>query len=181
MRNSGLVKLGYSNSISHKNFDAELIKHYTFKSGLGAHRPNSTTGFSLEYWLESSNSPQDLTLALEFNISLPSTTPGVLSLRPLISGGGVSEHRYDLSQEHSFSKHVLQDEGIICGARLVDGVTDFVLDIRSAKELSGMIALPIFHEVLEEEVYYGTKLLLLLPADKVLSDEKANNIFVSIQ
>ena len=156
---------------------ARIVKHYTVKAGIGAHLPNVTTGFSQEYWLEGDSAPGSAVYCVSrYSLMLPSANPDSISFRPLASAGGEAPKSIPYSQ---FFLNVNDIEGGLYGLRLIDGVSNFVLDIRSAKQLNGIGVLPL--ERVSDTEMNGIVLLFFVGAGRIFEDDKANTIFFSIR
>jgi len=153
------------------------FREITFRAGVGAHLPNATTGFSLEYWLEG-ELPDDLFATITFSFCLPA--PGVESgfIRPLLCVGGVSEKRYYLEKE----KHVDLSEltGGAYGVRIIDSVQDLTIDLRSAKQVEDMVISPVYSTNNQTPYYLGSTVALRVRAERINGDDKSNTLFFSI-
>jgi len=162
---------------SSTNWSARIVKHYTVKAGIGAHLPNVTTGFSQEYWLEGTGAPgASVYCVSRFSFMLPSAHPDSISFRPLASAGGEAPKSIRHSQFFLKANDV---EGGLYGIRLIDGISNFVVDLRSAKQLNGVGCLP-FEQVSDSEAN-GFALLFFIGAGRIYEDDKANMIFLSIR
>ncbi len=155
------------------------VKHYTLRAGIGAHLSNSTTGFSCEYWIEGDVPAPSASAVTRFVFLLPSATDSGASLRPLASAGGESQKVFPLA-EPLVLKHG-DVEGGLYGGRLIDGIENFVMDIRSAKPLSALGCYPLRYREREVECFGGFVLLFFVDAKRIYQDDKANTIFLSIR
>ena len=151
-----------------------IFKHYKVKAGLGAHLPNSTTGFSMRYWFDYAHAnPAGKFLVLEMNLLLPTGVPGSISAQALMSVGGVDSRLHDLNQKTLLDKA----PGGLHGIRLIDGLDNFVMDIRSAQRLVAVLLHPLFDK---NNIHCGTQVKFYIKTDDVGHIDKANTIFVSI-
>ncbi|MDR2337265.1 MAG: hypothetical protein LBE20_01275 [Deltaproteobacteria bacterium] len=153
-----------------------IFKDYKVKSGLGSHLPNTTTGFSMKYWLESKPSQTvlvDKFLVLEMSLFLPTGMPDSLVAQTLMCIGGVDQRLYALANP----AQVKSVPGGLYGVRLIDGLDNFVLDLRSAKKLEHILLSPIFNS---DQTYCGTKIAFYIEALDIMGIDKSNTIFVSI-
>ncbi len=167
-----LIKELKSNSLN----SVKIIKHFNFKAGIGGHLPNCTTGFSTEYWLESASEINDnLLLANQFSFLFPSASEQGMFLRPLSVFGGIAEKAIDASKEQLIPYTSV--EGGLYGIRIIDGLSNLIMDIRSAKPLSGALVYPLFDA---NSNLQSMVLLFFIKAKTVFTDEKANMIFLSI-
>ena len=114
-----------------------------------------------------------------FVFMLPSATLGGASLRPLSSAGGEGPKVFPL--ETALLLENKDVEGGLCGGRLIDGIENFVMDIRSAKPLNALGCFPLTYQHQGTAAFGGIVLLFFLEARRVFQDDKANTIFLSIR
>ena len=110
-----------------------------------------------------------------FVFMLPSGTQNGVSLRPLSSAGG--EGKTALKLDDPLLLQTKDVEGGLYGGRLIDGIDNFVMDIRSAKPLSALGCFPL----VSESSFGGFVMLFFLDARRIFQDDKANTIFLSIR
>ncbi len=152
---------------------ATIYKDYKVKAGIGAHLNNSTTGFLLRYWCDDAvtkHLPQYF--VFEAAILLPSAVENGMACQALTSIGGVNQKQLKLTKPQEIN----DTSGGNYGVRLIDGLNNFVMDLRSAKHLDTILTLPIFRN----DEYRGTKILFFVKTTDIFSFDKANTIFVSI-
>lgn len=132
-----------------------LVKDFLFKSGIGAHCENATTGFSLAYSFSGVElPPKNTLLAIEWNAMLPTAVPEAISICPLLSVGGIStKERFSGAEKKWLSGEDV--EGGLHGVRLIDGVSDLHVDIRASKQLLGVSLVPLFATQVMEEAWEG--------------------------
>lgn len=158
------------------SYAASLTKHYTVRAGIGAHLNNATTGFSFEYWLEAQNAPPDnLRLASRLVFSPGSGSADSVSLRPLSAFGGAADRAFAL-KDLPFLKSS-DVEGGLYGVRLIDGIENFVMDLRSAKPLTALGVTSIADPA---GTLSGVSIVFFVDAKRVYLDDKANTFFLSI-
>jgi hypothetical protein len=152
---------------------ATIYKDYKVKAGTGAHLSNCTTGFALKYWCDdmvAKHLPQYF--VFEASILLPSAVENGMTCQVLTSIGGVNPKQLKLTKP----QEIEEISGGNYGIRLIDGLNNFVMDLRSAKCLDTTLLLPIF----KNDEYRGTKIIFLAKTTDVFSFDKANTVFVSI-
>lgn len=165
-------------------FSAAIIKDLSVHAGIGAHLNNATTGFSIEYWLETNDKIDDsLILCDEWNIALPSADAAGWSGRLLHGGGGTSEHPFELADVKAADGY--NTPGGLHGIRLIDGLGPLVIDLRSAKPLSAAEVVPIATEENFEpagfrQIIQGVKVKMSIAAKRVGDEFHTNTLFVSI-
>jgi len=146
------------------------------RAGLGAHLPNATIGYTLEYWLEDSlPEPKDALAVLQLCFQMPAASAAATSVKPLTSVGGVSPQRFggdDVTRLESGSV-----EGGLHGVRIIDGVSGYSIDVRSAKQLNALRTAPLSADIGADE---GIVVQLAMTAARVTGDDKLNSVFVSI-
>ncbi len=133
-----LFAIRFDEPLSHLN-DTEPVccKIIYFKSGLGSFMPNSTTGFSLEYWLENAETlPDTSDIRLHFPLIFPGDAQSI-HLRALISAGGEDDRLYPLS-EQTTNIHSSEVAGSLYGIRLIHSITHFIIDLRFAHQLNSL-------------------------------------------
>ena len=150
-----------------------VFRELTFRAGIGAHLPNATTGFSFEYWLTGDLS-EDFMVTVSFSFALPSPNSEAGFIKPLLCVGGVSEKRYYLERGKKVNLSELTGGGY--GIRIIDTVEDFMMDVRSAKQLEEMEISPQFLN----GVFIGSICKLSVRASRIFDDDRSNTIFVSI-
>ncbi len=165
-----------------RGYSAELVNHVLMKSEIGAHLSNATTGFSMEYWLEGDSAPPDgLFLIQQWSMMLTSGDNRVLSVRPLLSAAGT--HDRALNCDADLIVRPADAPGGLHGIRLIDGLDNFVIDLRSAKPVSAVAVLNIpggSHGEGDPD-YGGTTVLFLYEARRFFRDDRANTLFLSIK
>jgi hypothetical protein len=162
--------------------EGTIVKEFTFRGGVGAHLPNSTTGFSVEYWLDDNfkrSTPNQL-INLQLCFLPPSAEPSSTLFKPLLCVGGVSEDSFTLEKEITISG--TSQPGGLYGVRFVDGISDFTIDIRTSKYLDEAKITPIFtpSPLDKSPRFQGSVITLSKRAEKLLGDEKSINLFYSI-
>ena len=162
-------------------YSAELVNHLLMKSEIGAHLSNATTGFSMEYWLDAEAAPADnLQLVQQWSMMLTSGDNRVLSVRPLLSAAGT--HDRALGCEADLIIRPADAPGGLHGIRLIDGLDNLVMDLRSAKPVSAVAVLSITSPNSSgEPAYSGTTVLFFYQARRFFRDDKANTLFLSIK
>lgn len=156
--------------------EVKLIKHYSFKAGIGAYLPNSTTGFSIEYWLESAKELKDnLYLVNQFSLLFPSGSELGLTIKGLGSFGGIGENSFEASKSQLLNSGSVA--GGLYGLRMIDGVTNLTIDIRFSKAISAIQILPV-HD--QENNLVTMQLKVFVKAKNVINDDKAMMVFLSI-
>lgn len=168
------------------SFSAELFKTFTIKAGLGAHLQNSTTGFALEYWLESeAKPPENVLFALEWTFMLPSANPDGLSARPLFCVGGEAESTHSLAEPLRLSTDSVP--GGAYGIRLIDGLEGYIIELRSAKALRLLEVVPLKGESdhvskVDADLpdYGGSLVRFVSTAAELFGDQRSNTLFLSI-
>lgn len=104
-----------------------------FKSMLGAFMPNSTTGYSFEFWLE--ESPEDINelyLIFHHTVLMPNQRD-LISMRPLLPLAGEGQLHYLTEDALMLRSEDLS--GGLSGLRLIEGSSHFVLDYRFARTI----------------------------------------------
>ncbi len=150
-----------------------VFRELTFRAGVGAHLPNSTTGFSFEYWLEG-DFPEDLFVKTAFSFCLPSPGMEAGLIKPLLCVGGVSERRYYLETAKQVDLKELT--GGAYGVRIIDSVEDLTMDLRSAKQLENVTIMPNN----AGGIYLGSTVTVSVNASRINGDDKSNTLFFSI-
>lgn len=176
-KNPGLQVIRATQPLRHSQLgrDALVVKDFMIKSGLGAHRPNSTCGFSLEYWLEGYAGKDELDANLELVVECfyapPSLSGELLQLRSLLPAGGISDDACSLE----VLRHITLPEQL-SGVRLIDSLDQFVIDFRSAKPLSHVESMPLY----QDSDFLGVRLRFAIPVLDILDSFESNSLFVSI-
>ncbi|MBP9838022.1 MAG: DUF1926 domain-containing protein [Proteobacteria bacterium] len=161
--------------VNDKNAEFKLYKDVIVKSGIGAYLNNATTGFSWEYWIEGENKPEEEDIFLnQVSFMLPSFSLDGISLRPLSTFGGVSDSAFELARGKAFEYKEV--EGGLYGVRIIDGIANFVIDVRSAKAINKCLVFPL----VVNSVFYGVTIHFYVEAKRIFEDTKANTIFFSI-
>ena len=152
-----------------------IFKEFTFKAALGAYLTNSTTGFSLEYWIEETGAISSAypLILLELSFLLPSLQSADTAAFPLLPVGGISEKSVTAATACVFTSANV--EGGLSGIRLVDRIEEFTVDIRSAKQLTAAAIRPG-----PGDHPCGAAITLALDARRITGDDHSNTIFVSI-
>lgn len=176
-----MIGLRFATPTNATGYSAELVNHLLMKSEIGAHLSNATTGFSMEYWLESETPPpDDLQLVHQWSMMLTSGDHRLLSVRPLLSAAGT--HDRALSCEEDLIIRPADAPGGLHGIRLIDGLDNLVMDLRSAKPVSAVAVLSITSTNSDgEAAYSGTTVLFFYQARRFFRDDKANTLFLSIK
>lgn len=160
--------------------DLEIIvcSEYLVKAGLGAHRQNSTTGFSYTYWLESKSAlPVDHELVLLLNPMLPSRKELASDAYLLHDIGAVNTKVIQLTAPYVFPS-CDYPQGIH-GIRLVDTENPYAMDIRSQKPLSAIKAAPLYEK--NSLAYYtGSQISFETKLSPGQFCTEKNTIFVSL-
>ena len=173
------------------NADISIASEFRFNAGIGAHLANSTTGLSLEYWIEGDtnnfNSTEDYLIDLTWSILLPCATPDALSLSSLQCVGGVSKSTVSMAEQQTIKNSDV--EGGLYGARLIDGLQSLVIDLRTSKPLTEMQISPLFiaksnieksSKAQTENTYYGTTLRLTSSLKRLKDSASPITAFLSI-
>lgn len=171
-RTSGLVGIRLTKSFA-QHSDVKLVEDYTVRSGLGAYNNNSTTGWTFEHWLEGKPSDNAL-VRIDFHFQLATPIPHAISTRALTIASAEAEHAAFLDKPHLLQTNDIS--GGLHGIRLIDGINNFTIDLRSAKPLVAATVIP----QIEGEVLQGIAASFYLPAKNLLEDNHSNTIYVSI-
>ena len=157
-----------------------LQKDVTVRAGIGGHLSNSTTGFSLEYSIEDEGQIHpELHLVIQCAILLPSAEPSAASLYPLMCVGGVSPSRHAFAEAQLITSDKVP--GGVYGARLIDTLQDFMVDIRTSRPLWGMFFEPVNSSPLgKAPLYQGSILSLVVPCSRLKGGLSGFNLFLSI-
>ena len=151
-----------------------VFKHYKIKAGMGAHLHHCTTGFTMRYWFDGSTTNiSSKYLVLEMNFLLPTGVADSTSAQALMSVGGVDSHLHSLTLKTMIEKA----PGGLHGVRLIDGLDNFVMDIRSAQQLTAVSLAPLLDK---DKHHRGTQVKFYIKTSDIDSAEKSNHIFVSI-
>ena len=112
---------------------------------------------------------------------LPSGDKRVLSVRPLLSAAGT--HDKALSCDEDLIVRPSDAPGGLHGLRLIDGLDNLVMDLRSAKPVSAIAVLSIAGapQVDGSPGYSGTTVLFFYEARRFFRDDRANTLFLSIK
>ncbi len=169
----------FASEIFYANGHGKFSQDMLFRSGIGAHLNNATTGYSTEYYFESQTIVREMLLGLGWNVYFRTGEPHLESFQPLLSVGGVSESRSTLVKPVLLRPNDVP--GGIYGVRLQEGVTEGLIDFRSAKPLAAIAVIPILRSKTPvREGYQGLRIVLYIEAKRILSDENTNTVFVSI-
>lgn len=120
---------------SEKAAQITCCKVFYIKSGLGSFVQNSTTGFTLEYWLENLNETKESSL---FSINLPILFPGdkeTISMRALSAMGGEDNKLHYLKDIPGIIRSE-EIQGGLFGLRIINSVSHFVIDYRFARPIN---------------------------------------------
>lgn len=173
-----------------------VYKDFIFKAGIGAHLPCSTTGFSIELWMEDLGVtfPPEAVLVQQWLLTFPGCAMDAISFRTLHSFGGISEHAQGLSD------FVIQHERDVSaglhGLRVIDGLESLVIDFRTARGLKAVSYQKLFRsqfpsaqkgagpdptgkEVMSDEVS-GLVLSFYFDVHRMMGEDRTNTLFVSI-
>ena len=93
--------------------------------------------------------------------------------------GGVSSVRQSFAE----NQHIAGDSvpGGLYGARLIDTLQDFMVDLRSSRPLWGMFVEPVFLErSAGKPMYQGSILSLVVPCSRLKGGLSGFSLFVSI-
>lgn len=121
------------------NKTEKMGKEFLFRAGIGAHLNNSTTGFSIDFWNEEENSDFDLPIKSKIALLTPSAELDALSYRALLPVGGMGAASFEFPQ--TLTRETITSG--IYGIRMIDGVKQFVFDIRYSKEITSATLCPI--------------------------------------
>lgn len=183
---TGLVCLRFLQQCSYRTpsgeEQVELSKEFTFKSGIGAHLSNATTGFGVEYMVEGGNPNPDAMLVVDWPFILPSGEGTASIGYPLMCVGGVSSTRFELHKESLIRGESVP--GGLYGLRLIDGLRDLSLDIRVSRPLWGIklqpLTVPRSRDGEEFRSYQGTVLSFIVPVGRLINTLSGFNVFLSI-
>lgn len=165
-----LLSIRFDEELTYSTGTFHLIKEFTFRAGVGAHLPNSTTGFSLEYWIEGP-APSTLNISLLFSPTLPSPELHSGSVKPLLCVGGIDERRFTLEESTRIGGSDVP--GGLFGIRLIDSVEDLLVDIRTSKQLEEAKVIPSSDkDIAVCEFTVGAK--------RISGDGRSNTVFVSV-
>lgn len=156
-----------------------FFHEYFFRSGIGAHLPNATTGWRSEFWLEGAQAKPGLLLGVNYLIELPAGDLQGEYAKPLLCVGGIGDGRYPLTTE----KLILSNSvpGGLYGIRLVDGITDLIFDLRTAKPVWGIAIAPVITvDPTEPATPTTISVLILFEPTKIFGDERRGLLFCSI-
>ena len=180
IKTKDLVRIHASSSA--ENGAIKECRDILFKAGIGAHLANATTGFSIEHWVESKNALASQMLCLQLNLGLPTRDINLISTRTLTAFGGTSERANQQLARGTFIKSADEPAGVH-GVRLIDGLGTLILDIRSAKPLNALSVTPDYsagEPEAEGGQVVGLILQFFIDARRILADDKANTVFISI-
>lgn len=154
------------------NASTQIVREFTFKAGIGAHLPNATTGFSMEYWIEGEKLKEELRLSV--TLTAPSASPLMSSFKPLLCVGGVSDRQLPVNE----AAEVLTSElpGGLFGLRLLDRLEDLTIDLRSAKQLERLTIEPLDLQ----GVFQAVTVNFFLSAARIHGDDRSNTVFLSV-
>jgi hypothetical protein len=150
---------------------ATLYKDFQFHAGVGAHLANSTTGLSLEMWLEGSGISDEL-LEIKgcFDLGVPSAD--LIQGQALMCVGGVSQKTQTLDTPVDFSTHEVA--GGLYGARMKDRINGLLADFRSSRQLDGVQAKP--HPSNDGRLF----VTLQTRTGRIVGDNKSITVFFSV-
>jgi len=173
-RTLDLLSLRFEEEFVYSGKSLHFVREYTFKAGIGAHLPNATTGFSLEYWVEG-EIPKDLKIDLSVVLSLPSPSITAGLLKPLLCVGGVGEGLINMTEHQVLDGKSVP--GGLFGVRAIDSVEDLVQDFRTSKQLEQLTVEPMT----VQGVAQGVVVKFTVSAARIYSDDKSNTLFFSIE
>ncbi|HMO16730.1 MAG TPA: hypothetical protein PJ989_01425 [Oligoflexia bacterium] len=130
-----LMAIRFDESLKTGTDSALLRKVIYLKSNLGSFMPNSTTGFSCEFWIESEahiEIPQFLNMHL--TIRLPNNSD-LVKTRPLLPMGGEGSMK-DINKSDGIIFNQVNNPTGLSGIRLIESSSHFVADIRFAKTIN---------------------------------------------
>lgn len=121
-----------------------VYKDFIFKAGIGAHLPCSTTGFSIELWMEGlgTSFPEEAVLVQQWLLTFPGCATDSISFRLLQSFGGISEHAQGVSD--FFIQYGRDVPAGLHGLRVIDGLESLVIDFRTAHGLRAVSCQKLF-------------------------------------
>jgi hypothetical protein len=113
-------------------------KVFYVRSGLGSFIPNSTTGFTCEYWLEGEKDPdKNSLLNLYFPLLFPAS-PENIKIRALSSFGGENELLHSIDKENAVYLNQKEVAGNLFGIRVIHTINHFIIDFRFSKMIEGV-------------------------------------------
>jgi hypothetical protein len=113
-------------------------KVFYIRSGLGSFIPNSTTGFTCEYWLEGEKVPEEnILLNLYFPLLFPASHENI-KIRALSSFGGENELLYSINKETPLNLNEKKVAGNLFGIRIIHTINHFIIDLRFSKRIEGV-------------------------------------------
>ena len=160
------------------NQTRQFISDYTLRSGVGGHGPNSTAGFSLDYWIEQENSSSEDDCVIETRFCLPSAELGGLSYRPLLVAGGEATEAEFFSETNELDSADFPSG--LYGVRLIDGIKYLVVDIRSSKPLSSISITPKVIRDGDSEFVPESVLRIAISGSRIKSVDSPNRIYVTV-
>ena len=156
-----------------------LYKDFTVKAGLASFPAGATATFPLEYWIEETSAPTDpATFALDFCLMLPSGELGSYSARPLLCFGGEGEKAFPLLDPLEITKD--KSPGGVYGVRLIDGVDNFIIDLRTTKEVAAVQLIPLTDSESGEPFCGGIQVRLISPLSSVSGDTNSNILYFTV-
>lgn len=158
-----------------------FCKDFLIKSTLGGHLANSSYGLTMNYWLEGQESIfPNFFIAVESVFTLPSAYIDSQRARPLLCVGAESEQTVLLNSNCLLKSSNFP--GGLYGIRLIDGITSFIIDIRSSKQLDSIMLSPINQIKSEDQEFdlASIKVVLVSEAHQIRDMDHQNSIFVSV-
>ena len=154
-----------------------ICSEFLVKAGLGAHRQNSTTGFSYTYWLESDSIiPTTHELLLRINPIMPTRKTEATEAYLLHDLSAVDQNPFRLTSLSCFADKDYPNG--LHGIRLVDTISPYAMDIRSQQPLSQLNISPLYEE--DMSVYYGSQIDVKTNIVQKQNKTKQNTIYISL-
>lgn len=152
-----------------------LKKNIEIRSGIGAHLNNSTTGFSIEYWIESDEINTDQLLCSSWTLTPKSEVLSACRIQPLLCVGAVSDESFCPDKEIVFDKNSISAG--IYGLRFIDGVHTLAIDFRWSQAIETLRTQPKYSS---DGQFEGLSIEFYNNARKLSLNEKQYFMFVSI-
>lgn len=118
----------------------KVAKVIYLKGGLGSFMPNSTTGFTCEFWIEECEGKIS---GIPLNLHLPLLFPAhqeLIQIRALSPFGGEDDTLYGAVGKLLFKKDTI--ESGLSGIRLINSAEHFVIDIRFSRPINNITLIP---------------------------------------
>jgi len=117
-----------------------IAKVIYLKGGLGSFMPNSTSGFSCEFWIEEWLGKNS---TIPLNLHLPLLFPAqqeLIQIRALSPFGGETDTLYNAESALLIKKDSI--ESGLSGIRLINSAEHFVIDIRFTRPINNINLIP---------------------------------------